>query len=59
MKAQVAAWARGIEAEMDAMLFKDARGLANITLKALIERYEEEIGAEHLFGKNKTAVLNM
>jgi integrase len=58
-KAQAAAWARGIEAEMDARRFKDVRGLANLTLKALITRYREEIGAEHPFGKNKTAVLNM
>lgn len=58
-KAQAVAWARGIEAEMDAKRFKDARGLANITLKTAIERYEEEIGAEHPFGKNKTAVLKM
>lgn len=58
-KAQAVAWARKIEAEMDARRFKDARGLANITLKELIRRYREEIGAEHPFGKNKTAVLNM
>ena len=58
-KAQAVAWARGIEAEMDAKRFKDARGLANITLKTVIERYEEEIGAEHPFGKNKGAVLTM
>jgi len=58
-KAQAVAWARGIEAEMDAKRFKDARGLANITLKTVVERYEEEIGAEHPFGKNKTAVLKM
>lgn len=44
---------------MDAKRFKDARGLANLTLKALVERYEEEIGAEHAFGKNKAAVLKM
>jgi hypothetical protein len=51
-------WAREIEAEMDALKFKDVRGLlANVTLKKLIDRYTEEIGAEHPFGKNKTAVL--
>ena len=44
---------------MDAKRFKDARGLANLTLKALVQRYEEEIGAEHPFGKNKAAVLRM
>ena len=50
-------WAREIEADMDAMRFKDVRGLANVTLKKLIDRYTEEIGAAHPFGKNKTAVL--
>lgn len=51
-------WAREIEAEMDALKFKDVRGLANVTLKTLINRYIEEIGAEQPFGKNKVAVLN-
>jgi integrase len=57
-KAQATQWARKIEAEMDAKRFKDVRGLANLTLKQLIDRYIEEIGAEHPFGKNKMAVLN-
>jgi hypothetical protein len=57
-KAQAVKWAREVEVEMDARRFKDARGLANINLKALIDRYREEIGAEHQFGKNKAAVLN-
>jgi hypothetical protein len=57
-KAQATQWARKIEAEMDAKRFKDARGLTNLTLKQLIDRYIEEIGAEHPFGKNKTAVLD-
>jgi integrase len=56
-KAQATSWARGIEAEMDTKRFKDVRGLANINLKQLIDRYTEEIGAEHPFGKNKAAVL--
>jgi hypothetical protein len=43
-KAQAQAWARKVEAEMDARRFKDARGLANITLKELIDWYSEEIG---------------
>lgn len=51
-------WAREIEAEMDALKFKDVRGLANVTLKTLIDRYSREIGAEHPFGINKVAVLN-
>lgn len=50
-------WAREIEADMDALRFKDVRGLSNVTLKKLIDRYSEEIGAAHPFGKNKTAVL--
>jgi hypothetical protein len=51
--AQATQWARKIEAEMDAKRFKDARGLTNLTLKQLIGRYTEEIGAEHPFGKTK------
>lgn len=43
---------------MDAKRFKDARELTNLTLKQLIDRYTEEIGAEHPFGKSKTAVLH-
>jgi integrase len=58
-KAEAVAWARKIEAEMDARRFKDARGLAHITLKELIEWYEEEIGSMSPFGKNKVAVLRM
>jgi integrase len=58
-KAQAVAWARKIEAEMDARKFKDTRRLANITLKDLIVWYVEEIGSEHPFGKNKAAVLKM
>jgi integrase len=56
-KALAVKWARQIEADMDARRFKDARGLANITLKELITRYEEEIGGEKPFGKNKASVL--
>jgi integrase len=58
-KAQAQAWARKVEAEMDARRFDDTRGLANITLKELIDWYFDEIGATHPFGKNKTAVLRM
>ena len=42
---------------MDARRFNDTRGLANLTLKELIDWYFEEIGTAHPFGKNKTAVL--
>lgn len=58
-KAQAVAWARKIEAEMDARRFNDTRGLANLTLKELIDWYIEEIGSAQPFGKNKTAVLKM
>ena len=37
-KAQGSQWARKVDAETDAKRFKDVRGLANITLKALIDR---------------------
>lgn len=56
-KSQAQAWARKVEAEMDARRFNDVRGLANITLKELIDWYAEEIGGAHPFGKNKKAVL--
>jgi ribosomal protein S17E len=58
-KAQAQAWARKVEAEMDARRFNDVRGLANITLKELIDWYSEEIGGAHPFGKNKKAVLRI
>ncbi len=58
-KAQAVAWARKIEAEMDARKFNDTRGLANHTLKDLIAWYVEEIGGAHPLGKNKAAVLKM
>jgi hypothetical protein len=58
-KAEAVAWGRKIEAEMDARRFTDARGLAHLTLKELIEWYEEEIGGTSPFGKNKAAVLRM
>ena len=44
-KAQAQAWARKVEAEMDARRFNDTRGLANITLKELVDWYFDEIGA--------------
>lgn len=58
-KAQAQAWARKVEAEMDAQRFTDARRLANITLKEIIDWYSEEIGGAHPFGKNKKAVLRV
>jgi hypothetical protein len=58
-KAQAQVWARKIEAQMDARTFSDERGLANLTLKLLIDWYCEVIGGSRPFGKNKTSVLNM
>lgn len=57
-KALAQQWARKIEAEIDAKRYQDGRGLDKITLKELIDQYNEEIGAEHPFGKNKVAVLS-
>jgi hypothetical protein len=56
-KAQALAWARKVEAEMDARRFNDTLGLANITLKEHIDWYFEKIGVAHPIGKNKAAVL--
>ena len=56
-KALALQWARKIEAEIDAKRYQDGRGLDKITLGELIDQYNEEIGAEHPFGKNKVAVL--
>lgn len=50
-------WARKIETEIDAKRYQDGRGLDKIKLGELIDQYNEEIGAEHPFGKNKVAVL--
>lgn len=58
-KAQAVAWARKVEAEMDARRFNDTRGLANFTLNELVTWYFEEIGSAHRFGKNKESVLRM
>lgn len=58
-KAAAQAWARGIEAEIDAKRYQDGRGLDKILLKDLIDRYIEEISIERPFGKNKMAVLNI
>jgi hypothetical protein len=40
------AWARKVEAEMDARHFNDIRGLANITRKELVGWSFHEIGAQ-------------
>lgn len=56
-KSLASEWARKIEAEMDASLYRDNRNLNSITFGDLIDRYTEEIGAVRPFGKNKAAVL--
>lgn len=50
-------WARSVEGQIDTMQFKDTRGLTNITLADLIDRYTDEIGGIKAFGKNKADVL--
>jgi integrase len=50
-------WATRIESEMDSRRYQDERGLEGMTLGKLIDRYNEEIGLEKQFGKNKVAVL--
>ncbi|GGX01348.1 tyrosine-type recombinase/integrase [Undibacterium macrobrachii] len=55
-KAQV--WAREVEAQMDALEFKDARGLTGITVKELINRYKKEIGEIAPFRRSKTLSLD-
>jgi hypothetical protein len=52
-KAQAVAWARKVEAEMGARRFNDIRGLANLTLKVLIDWYFGEIGAAHPFERTQ------
>lgn len=56
-KAMAQKWATKIESEIDSKKYQDGRGLADISLEKLIDRYIEEIGAEKTFGKNKAAVL--
>lgn len=56
-KAAAQQWARKIESEIDNQKYQDGRGLADITLSQLIDRYIEEISIEKPFGKNKSAVL--
>ncbi len=56
-KGRAQVWAREIESQMDALQFKDARGLTGITVKQLIERYQEEIGGIKEFRRTKIAVL--
>jgi hypothetical protein len=52
-KAQATQWARKIEAEMDAKRFKDVCGLANLTLKDLIDRYTRKSALSTLSAKTR------
>lgn len=56
-KSLASEWARKVEAEMDASLYRDNRSLNSITFGDLVDRYTREIGAVRSFGKNKAAVL--
>lgn len=56
-KGMAQAWARKVEASMDAGTFTDVRSLKLVNLAGLIDWYSDEIGGVKGFGKNKTAVL--
>ena len=56
-KSLASEWARKVESEMDASLYRDNRSLNSITFGDLVDRYTKEIGAIRPFGKNKAAVL--
>jgi len=58
-KSLASEWARKVESEMDASLYRDNRSLNSITFGDLVDRYTKEIGAIRPFGKNKAAVLKM
>lgn len=57
VKAQAAAWAAKIEADMMALKHNDTRIIAGMTLADLIDRYNAEVGKIKAFGKNKVSVL--
>lgn len=57
VKAQAAAWAAKVEADMVALKHQDTRIIANKTLADLIDRYTKEISAVRPFGRNKRDVL--
>lgn len=58
-KGMAQAWAREVEAKIDASQFSDVRGLANMTLGDLIDRYTTEIGGITPFRRNKADVLRI
>lgn len=57
VKAQAAAWAAKIEADMMALKHQDTRIISNMTVADLIDRYNLEVGAVKGFGRNKVHVL--
>ena len=56
-KSLASEWARKVESEMDASLYRDNRTLNSITFGHLVDCYTKEIGAIRPFAKNKAAVL--
>lgn len=58
-KSLASEWARKVESEIDASLYRDNRSLNSITFGDLVDRYSLEIGTIRPFGKNKAAVLKM
>ena len=56
-KGRALEWAREVEGQIDKASFKDVRGLSDVTLNDLIDKYELEIGAIKPFGRNKADVL--
>ena len=52
-------WAHQVEADLEAGEFSDGRRLNDITVRKLIEQYEEEIGKHRPIGKSKAGSLDM
>ncbi|UXC34765.1 site-specific integrase [Cupriavidus gilardii] len=52
-------WALQVEGEIRGGAFADERKLAEFTIGALIERYEEEVGKLRPFGRSKAGALAM
>ncbi|PRC90854.1 site-specific integrase [Solimicrobium silvestre] len=50
-------WAREIEQQIDSMQYKDVRSLALVTVRALIDKYIEEIGSIKKIGRTKADSL--
>ncbi|MCO5399132.1 tyrosine-type recombinase/integrase [Ralstonia soli] len=52
-------WAHQVEADLEAGEFSDGRRLNDITVRKLIEQYEEEIGKHRPIGRSKAGALDM